>query len=204
MVQFTFQRLNADGVSGRDEFFAQFAVLIQAVTSWSKWHFDFHVREELVQQVRTELVRAEAELAKSQHPERLVKTICVRRCIDEVRRQLRQRAHFVSLDCPALDSEADGSSQRDVPTGSESDPVQIILQAERAALLARAVGNLDATCQTAIQEFYTNELSYKEISGKLGISVNTVGSRLAKCLAKLKALIQDDSGLKEDLTVPLD
>ena len=86
----------------------------------------------------------------------------------------------------------------DAPSDEGIDPIRSVILSERASLLRKILESIDKTCQTAIQMFYIQSLSYKEISEHLGIAVNTVGSRLAKCLNKLRGLIKSDPELGED------
>lgn len=65
------------------------------------------------------------------------------------------------------------------------DPHDETIQQERVQNLRSTLEHLQETCQEIINLFYLKHLSYREISGQLGISKNTVGSRLAKCLDKL-------------------
>ena len=49
----------------------------------------------------------------------------------------------------------------------------------------------------AIDAYYNQGLSYKEISEELGLAVNTVGSRLSKCLGKVKQNLQENPNFEE-------
>ncbi len=183
-------------------FFKDFDPLIRSVTTWSKWRFAPDVQEDIAQQVRTELMKSGAGLAEKKDLDSFIKKICVRRCIDEVRRQVRQRNRFVSL-TPVRTGDGD-LLEYPIKAGEEWDPVRTILLTERARALDGLLRQLDATCVTAIRHFYLEGLAYKAIAERLKIAVNTVGSRLAKCLDKLKGLAAKDSALGEDLAVPVD
>lgn len=65
------------------------------------------------------------------------------------------------------------------------DPHHEMVQKERRENLRLALQKLNKTCMESINLYYLKHLSYREISDQLGIAVNTVGSRLVKCLYKL-------------------
>ena len=60
--------------------------------------------------------------------------------------------------------------------------MQQIERSERARMARALIEDLDETCREAVSAFYLEEMSYKDMSERFGIAVNTVGSRLAKCL----------------------
>ena len=67
------------------------------------------------------------------------------------------------------------------------NPRHELVQQERAQMVRAALKELKAICLDSIALFYYQQLTYQEISEKLGISKKTVGSRLFKCLEKLHA-----------------
>lgn len=165
---------------------AEHDALLRAVVGWSKWRFSPETRADLVQKVSLEVVRQYAVVAAADDPARLLKQICIRRCIDEVRRQIRERRIVVDTDGEPPDVADDGA-----------DPVRLLQRAERARAVRRLLDVLDATCRTALHQFYVEGLTYLDMAQRLGISTNTVGSRLAKCIAKLRALALRDEEVRE-------
>jgi RNA polymerase sigma factor (sigma-70 family) len=175
-------------------FFERYNPLIDSVTAWSKWRFSHHDRREVAQDVRAELGKTLANFRGESSLELFVKRVCIYRCIDRIRRQVRERRMFAA----GTVIDQDGTPREvDHPAGEDFDPVAEIIRFERARVTRKMLDSLDATCQTAIRLFYLDSLSYKEIAGRLGIAVNTVGSRLAKCLEKLRSLIQKEDVLRE-------
>lgn len=160
--------------------------LVQSVIGWSRWRFSPETRADLAQKVRLEIVRQPHVVAEADDPAGLLKRICIRRCIDEVRRQIRERQILVS-----------GEDDPPDPADEAADPVRLVLRAERARAIRRLLETLDDTCRTALHQFYVEGLSYLQMAGRLGIATNTVGSRLAKCVAKLRALARRDTELRE-------
>ncbi len=62
---------------------------------------------------------------------------------------------------------------------------------ERAYVLTQALRELDQPCQEIMELFFFQAKSYKAIAAALAIPEGTVGSRLARCLTKLRANVQD-------------
>ena len=161
-------------------------VLMRSVLNWSRWRFQPETRADLLQKIRLEMLSHPEALEGAADAAGLLKQICIRRCIDEVRRQIRERQLMVS-----------GEDDPPEPADDAADPVLLVLRAERARAVRRLLDTLDATCRTALHQFYVEGLSYLDMGRRLGISTNTVGSRLAKCVAKLRALARHDRELGE-------
>ena len=87
----------------------------------------------------------------------------------------------------------------DLPAGPEYDPVQIVRQAERAAELRAALGRMEAACREGLRQFYFEGLSYKAMAARQGVSINTVGSRLSRCLDKLRSGMGRDGVAGSDI-----
>ena len=181
--------LNGDPAAWED-FFRQYQSLITSVVSWSKWRFDIHTRNDIAQQIRMELPRALAGYSRQSSLDYFIKRICIHRCVDEVRRQFKERQRVVSLD-------SENSAHPNPVAGAEYDPIRQIILAERASALKQLLDSMEPACHSVIKPFYMENLSYKDLSQRLGISVNTVGSRLARCLEKLRQKIEKDSVARE-------
>ena len=181
--------LNGDPAAWKD-FFRQYDPLITSIVSWSKWWFDLHTQHDIAQQIRMELPRALAGYTGQSSLDYFIKRICIHRCVDEVRRQFKERQRLVSLD-------NEYNFHPDPAAGAEYDPIRQIVLAERASALKRLMDSMETACRSVIEPFYMENLSYKELSQRLGISMNTVGSRLARCLDKLRKKIENDGVAKE-------
>ena len=184
---------------GKDEvwnrFFDCFNDLIAAVIGWRKWSFDAHTREDLAQTIRAELVRSIHHLKDSAHLPGYVKRIAIRRCIDQLRRQMKDRSRTVSISS----GESEERHEFDLPAGESYEPVRAILLAEKAQCLRRLLDQLEEPCRIAIHDFYVENLSYKEIATRREMSINTVGTRLARCLERLRKLVESEPDLREIL-----
>ena len=177
-----------------EDFFKEHDHVILSVVAWSKWHFAAHIREEIAQQIRVELTRAVPGFRGESSLTQFVKKIGIRRCIDQVRREARARTYLV----PDTVRGEDGEYRHlDFEAGEEFDPRRSVQKTERAAALRELLKELDPSCKIAIRQFYLEEKSYKEIAGINGITVNTVGSRLSKCLEKLRSLMKEADSFEE-------
>jgi RNA polymerase sigma-70 factor (ECF subfamily) len=194
----TSDRPNSDTLQGLlngdpaalENFYRQYHSLITSVVSWSKWRFDIHTQNDIAQQIRMELLRALAGYTGQASLNYFIKRICIHRCVDEVRRQFKERQRVVSID-------SENSPHPNLMAGAEYDPIRQIILAERASALKRLLDSIEPACRSVIEPFYMKGFSYKDLSQRLGISVNTVGSRLARCLDKLRQTIEGDSVIKE-------
>ncbi len=189
-------RLQAGDSTAWDAFFARFNELITAVVSWSKWRFSPPTREDVAQGIRLALFKAIKSFHNESSVEYYVKRICINRCIDEVRRQIRTRQLLVPLAGGRGVRPEDETFQM---ADRSQDPLRDVINAEIASQVKRVLGEMDELCRTAILRFYFAQQSYKQIAKDLNISINTVGSRLAKCLEKMRIIMGADAFFGEDL-----
>ncbi len=182
-----------ESLRGGDEqawhaFFKQYDGLLTSIAGWPKWRFMRHEIEEVVQEIRTHLPKGIRSFKGDSSIEYFIKRVAMHVCVDRVRQNVRRDSRYVLMSPLA---EEEGRDGWDPPADASFDPVAEILEAERAARVRALVDALDETCRTAIRFFYLDQLTYREMAERLGIAVNTVGSRLAKCLDKLRAAAAD-------------
>jgi RNA polymerase sigma-70 factor (ECF subfamily) len=72
------------------------------------------------------------------------------------------------------------------PPGTAPAPDAMLMNAERVALVHRALDQLGEPCREVIELRYFGDLSYDEISRSLNLNPKTVSSRLSKCLDRLE------------------
>jgi RNA polymerase sigma-70 factor (ECF subfamily) len=181
--------LRANDPRAWTRFFAAYDPLIRSIAGWPRWHFDPHTREDAVQTIKLGVVHSIGQLQSAAALTAFVRRIAVNRCIDLLRKQLRLQARQRPLGW----FNADGTwEEPDTPAGVAYDPVQALQRAERAALLRRAMQRLDETERRCLLQFYAEGLSYREMAERQGVAVNTVGSRLSRCLDKLRGLLDRD------------
>lgn len=167
-------------------FFSHFDKLIRSIVAWPRWHFDPHVGEDVTQLIKVSIVQSISRLQSQQALEAFVKKISFNRCVDMLRKQLREQGRLV----PMVRTDEDGAWE-DVDFAADEgfDPAEALLREERAAILRSAVSQLDAACRENVRQFYVEGLSYKEMAAHHGVSINTVGSRLSRCLDKLRGTL---------------
>jgi RNA polymerase sigma-70 factor (ECF subfamily) len=183
----TVEELRVGGDRAWAAFFDHFEGMIRSIAAWPRWHFDAHTSEDAVQMIKIGIVHSIARLQDQQSLTAFVKRICVNRCIDLLRKQLRDQGRLVSLGHWNEDGEWEDI---DVAAGDEFDPVRALQRTERVAVLRRAMEQLDADSQSCLRQFYVEGLSYKDMAARQGVAVNTVGSRLSRCLDRLRALLE--------------
>ncbi|MDX9866531.1 MAG: sigma-70 family RNA polymerase sigma factor [Kiritimatiellia bacterium] len=167
-----------------ERFFEAYDPVIVSIVSWPKWHFDFHTRQDVAQGIRLAITRSVDRLKDERALPAFVKRICFHHCIDRLRRRIREERRWL----PLGEWDEDGEWQEREPTaGPAFDPVAELVRGERAAAVRRALAELDAPSRGLIREFYAEGLSYRDLSEKHRIPINTVGSRLSRGLEKLRA-----------------
>lgn len=196
-------RLGSNGRMSPDEaerICAQHEDLIIGVISWKKWNFDFHTQDDVAQMVRLDALKSLPEVDAPVRTEYFIKRIAIRRCIDEVRRQIRSRKLLVFPSPPDGEEGRSSWTGPEMVAGEEFDPVHCVLLMERAKLLQEALKQLDEGCASTIDKFYFKSIPYKEIAEKFGISINTVASRLSRCMDKLKQILTKTGNTREDFS----
>ncbi|MDA1043721.1 MAG: sigma-70 family RNA polymerase sigma factor [Verrucomicrobia bacterium] len=187
--------------SAWESFFETFDPLIISIVSWSKWHFAHDIRQDMAQVIRAELMRCVLNFRADSSLRYFIKRICINRCIDRIRRHVREREVIVSMGY----ENADGEQKEMIFAASDDfNPVQRITEVENAAMIKKLLSKMDATCMEAIELFYMKGMPYKDIAQHLKISTNTVGSRLAKCLEKLRKHAMHDTIFKEEIRARAD
>lgn len=75
------------------------------------------------------------------------------------------------------------------PPSNAPGPDDILMSAEQAAMIERALDELGEPCRELVQLRYFGELSYDEIGRALNLNVKTVSSRLSRCLGRLEQIL---------------
>ena len=74
---------------------------------------------------------------------------------------------------------------------ASDQPLETLLAHESHERLEAAMGQLPPACREALVLHYQHRLSYRQISERLGMSINSVGPLLARGRSRLKKLLQD-------------
>ena len=168
-------------------FFERFDPMIRAVVAWPKWRFDVHTREDVVQTIKVGIVQSIGRLQSEQSLQAFVRKICVHRCIDVLRRLIREQSRLEPL---GYWNEEGEWEDRDLVADEGFDPVVALQRIEGVAVLREALAKLDEPSRTFVLQFYVEGLSYRDMAQRYGVAVNTVGSRLSRCLDKLRTLLK--------------
>ena len=171
------------GAEGWDLFYAQFNPMIQSISRRPCWKFTEQEQQDIIQNTYLQIQKALPTFKRKSSLRWFIKRICHHQCVNEVRKQVIRRTWTVS----SIQKTGDGASnEMEFSCPKTLDPHIEIVQKERRQALRDTLKLLRETCQDSIWMFYIDHHSYREIAKKLGISVNTVGSRLSKCLDKLQ------------------
>lgn len=168
--------------AGWEHFHARFDPAIQSVLDWPRWRFTEHEKQDVRQDIYLQLQKALPAFRGESSLRWFIIQIAHKQCVNEVRRQVRQRTFTVSSIQKAADDEL---SEWETACPHTLNPYREALLTERHQTVQAALNNLQETCRTSITLFYIEGNTYRAISKQLGITVNTVGSRLSKCLDKL-------------------
>ena len=149
---------------------------------------DFHIAEDITQEV---FLTAYQKLRTLTRPDRFANWLYVivnNLCVTWLRKQTAQ-PQLQSL--TAIDSEelselsySDYMAQQHENAGRES----------YRSLIQKLLGKLQESDRTVITLYYLAELSYEEISNLLGVSLNTIRSRLRRARQRLKKHVEAIEG----------
>jgi RNA polymerase sigma factor (sigma-70 family) len=100
-----------------------------------------------------------------------VQTVAARRCIDWMRRQTPEPAGEIELEDP------------------RRGPLALVLDRERDAVLGRALAHLEPACRELIDLRIRGEMSYSEISRRLGRSEQALRAQMYRCVGKARDFV---------------
>jgi len=176
------EAIHEKGASGWNLFCTHFDPLIQSIAKWPKWNFSENEQLDVCQNIHMHLQSALPKFRQQSSLAWFIKKIAMRQCVNEIRRQKRWRTVMM----PAVQKTANGSwNEMEFANPDALDPHHETVQNERRDNLHSALQQVSETCKDIIDLFYLKHLTYREISEQLRIAMNTVGSRLSKCLDKL-------------------
>lgn len=176
------EAVRTQGEDGWVLFTEKYHSMIWSIVSWPKWNFSGEEKSDVYQNIHLQLQKALPTFRQESSLAWFVKTIAIRQCVNEIRRQVRWRNSMTS----SMTESGDGQwCEMEFSNPDELDPHAHVLKAERRDAVKGSLKKMHETCRRSILMYYMEELSYKEMATRLGISINTVGSRLAKCLNKL-------------------
>ena len=183
-----------DSAQGYDQILDEHDHIITSTVAWAKWHFNKQTREDVAQRIRSQLVQSDIHEKPPEKIASCVRRLAISRCIDELRKLIRRGQTFVQVE-----SDLDTFHPSSSPASSGVNPVLEVMADEERSSLMEAVKSVGEPCGSRIAAHYINGLSYKEIATESGVSIKTVGTRLFRCMEKLKALVKENPHLMEDL-----
>ncbi|NKB25914.1 MAG: sigma-70 family RNA polymerase sigma factor [Kiritimatiellae bacterium] len=174
--------LRSDDHASHERFLSEYDSIITSTVAWSKWRFDPHTQEDLAQKIRLEALSTELAKKPTKEIERCVRRLAISRCIDEVRRRFQhhKRVVYVEPQHYFLEDHTDSTHTDDV------DPIKEILALEQQKALRDVLQSLGEPCAATLEDGYLKNLKYKEIAEKHGVNMNTVASRMSRCMDRLK------------------
>lgn len=173
--------------AGWERFCNKYNPVISSVLTWPRWNFTEHEQQDVRQNIYLQLHKALPSFRGDSSLRWFVAKIAHNQCVDEIRRQVRQRLFTT----PFIQKTPDGDwNEREFECPRTLDPCHEVLRDEERQALQLEMDRLQETCRDAIKLYYIEDMSYQAMSEQLGIAVNTVGSRLSKCLDKLHKELQ--------------
>jgi RNA polymerase sigma-70 factor (ECF subfamily) len=170
------------GEAGWDLLFAEFGPMIKAIVRWRTYSFSEEIQKDVYQNIHKHLLKAIPRFKQESSLSWYIKTIAKNECVNEIRRQRRMGEIMVSS---IRENDTGKWHEMEFFNPDSLNPQQELIQRERIDMVRGALQELQKLCKESISMFYLQQLTYKEMSDRLGISQNTVGSRLSKCLDKL-------------------
>ena len=169
----------------------------QLVSKYQKWVHalvwrkigDFHIAEELTQDVFLKVYKRLSTLKRPDHFPSWLYVIATRRCIAWLRKKRLSTKSLDAMSMAQLEALCYAQYERNC-----SEAVAIEHQRE---LVKRLLKKLPESERTVVTLYYLAEMSGEEISQFLGVSPNTVRSRLHRARERLKkeeSLIQEVFG----------
>ena len=166
----------------------------QLVSKYQKWVHalvwrkigDFHIAEELTQDVFLKVYKRLSTLKRPDHFPSWLYVIATRRCIAWLRKKRLSTKSLDAMSTAQLEALCYAQYERNC-----SEAVAIEHQRE---LVKRLLKKLPESERTVVTLYYLAEMSGEEISQFLGVSPNTVRSRLHRARKRLKkeeSLIQE-------------
>lgn len=107
--------------------------------------------------------------------------------INRLKKSKRRGADItMSMDAPANFDADDGASFADILPSDEVSPADLLERGDNADIMEQAMAALPKDYAEIMQMRVAQELSYEEISAKLGVSIGTVKSRIARAREALR------------------
>ena len=157
-----------DDSSWRELFYSTYPL-----SKWVVSHTLFNVSQDIIDEISQDAMIALAaninEINDEAHLKRFVKRVTRNKCIDFIR---KNKELFEEL-------------YNKIPEQENQDLEDHVVDA-----LHEAVQDLKEPCKTLIRGRYLSNMSYKDLSKKIGVNTGQIGVRLTRCLTFLKNLLE--------------
>ncbi len=154
---------------------------------------DDHAAADVFQTVFSRLVQALPGISEPQRLQAWIVTTAKR----EAWLQMRRARLTVSISSTADDSSAASAFAVDDLADESPQAEQLLDELQQLHLLRRAMDELDVRCRGLLDMLFTDEserLPYDQISIVLDMPAGSIGPTRARCLAKLRALLNRSTG----------
>jgi len=102
----------------------------------------------------------------------------------------RECLRILRSNSPGLFSELEGVSLDELVATEEGQAEQEAILADQALRATTALARMPERCRTLLELLYTSDgLTYAEVSERTGIPIGAIGPTRARCLEKLRALL---------------
>jgi len=164
---------------------------IAGVVRWTKWKFERHEVEDVIQETLLQIVRSLKEFKFQSALATFVHKITVNTCIEQIKRKTaaKRDARCVSLD--ALDGDPDDPPVR-IPAGPAPNQEEMLLAEENIGLLKRCLASLDQRCKDLVRLRFFEDLPFHEMAGRLNAKQNTLIVQLKRCLLRILRQFQTE------------
>lgn len=182
MNNYDLNLLWADMLGGSEFAFEQ--LYRQTITSLHRLAFrilrDQESSRDLLQEVFADLYLGRNKVAADSNIAGYLHSIVKYRALNLLRDQLREKARLTSFQQTALRMENEEGSDRQIADNHRIEKV------------VEQISFLPEKCRKVFELKYYNNLSYKQISSQLGISVKTVENHIAKAFSILRNKVSDE------------
>ncbi len=177
-----------------DEFFDTHYRRISAIASWRKWHFDPVEREDVMQEILTEVVRSLKTFEFKARVRTFIHKVAVITCVAHLRKKTRQKRGSKYTHVPINPTDNGwGRDDEEIPLSSLPNPEELLLKSESLSAVRKALAGLGERCKQLIRLRYFSELSFAEISKQTGVKENTLVINMRRCLLRLIHRLQGEN-----------
>ena len=154
---------------------------------------DFHIAEEITQDTFIQLYKKLVTLEDPNRFEGWLYVIANRLCINWIR---RDKAKMDRLNMKSLDDTSVQEVEKSSYSHYASEQRETEVAENRQDIVRRLLGELPESERTVVTLYYLGEMTAKEIGKFLGVSVNTIKSRLRRARKRLQ---EDETLVRETL-----